>query len=89
MLKNVTQKMLSMLMIFILMLNLFMPTVTFAEGEESEEITNNYEIKVSEEWNISEDEGGNVKANWTLDNKTLLISGEGEMKEYSPGMNRI
>ena len=87
MLKKFTQKMVSFLMIFMLMFNLFSPTITFAEGEDEKTVEErrNYEIKKEEEWDISENGDGSVIAEWTLEDRTLRISGEGKMKEYAPG----
>ena len=89
---DASKKIISIFVILILMFNLFLPTITFAEGEtvetenqetESEEITRNYEIKTEEEWDISENGDGSVIARWTLKDKTLRISGKGKMKNWT------
>ncbi len=83
MLKKVTQKMVSFLIIFMLLFNLFSPTITFAEGEDENTVEErrNYEIKKEEEWDISENIDGSVIAKWTLEDRTLRISGTGKIKE--------
>ncbi len=90
--KDITIKIISIFIILILMINLFPPTITFAEGEtnneqediqKTEEVTRNYEIKSEEEWDVSENGDKSVKAKWTLKDKTLRISGNGKMKDWS------
>ena len=49
---------------------------------ETEEISRNYEIKDEETWDVSANGDGSVIAKWTLDDKTLTISGTGEMKDW-------
>ena len=49
---------------------------------ESEEISRNYEIKDEETWDVSANGDGSVIAKWTLNDKTLTISGTGEMKDW-------
>ncbi len=87
MLKKVTQKMVSFIMIFMLMFNLFSPTITFAEGEDENTVEErrDYEIKKEEEWDISENGDGSVKAKWTLEDRTLRIYGNGEMSYRESG----
>ena len=48
----------------------------------SEEISRNYEIKEEETWDISKNGDGSVIAKWTLSDKTLRISGKGDMKSF-------
>ena len=50
---------------------------------ETEEISRNYEIKDEETWDVSANGDGSVIAKWTLENRTLTISGTGKMKEWS------
>ena len=50
---------------------------------ETEEISRNYEIKDEETWDVSKNGDGSVIAKWTLDDRTLTISGTGEMKNWS------
>ena len=52
-------------------------------GEQTEEIGTEYEIKEEETWDISKNGDGSVIAKWTLDDKTITISGNGEMKSWS------
>ena len=49
---------------------------------EQEEISRNYEIKEEETWDVSKNEDGSVIAKWTLKDRTLRISGTGEMKDW-------
>ena len=51
--------------------------------EDTGEITRNYEIKEEETWDVSEKQDGSVIAKWTLSNKTLTISGSGNMKDWN------
>ena len=53
-----------------------------ADTIETEEISRNYEIKDEETWDVSKNGDGSVIAKWTLDNKTLTISGTGEMQNW-------
>ena len=50
---------------------------------QTEEISRNYEIKEEETWDVSPNGDGSVIAKWTLRDRTLTISGAGEMKEWS------
>ena len=47
------------------------------------EISTNYEIKEEESWDVSANEDGSVMAKWTLEDRTLRISGNGEMKDWN------
>ena len=49
---------------------------------QPEEISRNYEIKKEESWDISANGDGSVIAKWTLKDRTLTISGTGEMKDW-------
>ena len=51
---------------------------------EQEEISRNYEIKEEETWDVSANRDGSVIAKWTLKDRTLRISGTGEMKDFLP-----
>ena len=51
-------------------------------SENTEEISRNYEIKEEETWDISNNQDGSIIARWTLSDKTLTISGAGEMKDW-------
>ena len=53
-----------------------------SEEQTSEEIGREYEIKEEETWDISENGDGSVIAKWTLNDKTLRISGNGKMKDW-------
>ena len=46
------------------------------------QINTEYKIKEEEIWDISANEDGSVMAKWTLQDKTLTISGTGEMKDW-------
>ena len=50
--------------------------------ETTEEISRNYEIKEEETWYVSANGDGSVIAKWSLDGRTLIISGTGEMKNW-------
>ena len=50
---------------------------------QTEEISKNYEIKDEETWDVSANGDGSVIAKWTLENRTLTISGTGEMKNWT------
>ena len=52
-------------------------------SEETEEISREYEIKKEETWDISKNGDGSVIAKWTLENRTLTISGTGEMRNWN------
>ena len=56
---------------------------TDEQVEATEEISRNYEIKEEETWDISKNGDGSIIAKWTLNNKTLTISGTGEMKNWT------
>ena len=51
--------------------------------ETTEEISRNYEIKEEETWDVSANGDGSVVAKWTLSDRTLTISGTGEMRDWS------
>ena len=51
-------------------------------SSDSQEITRNYEIKSEETWDVSKNQDGSVMAKWTLSDKVLDISGNGEMKSW-------
>ena len=45
-------------------------------------LSREYEIKDEETWDVSENGDGSVIAKWTLENRTLTISGTGEIKNW-------
>ena len=49
---------------------------------QTEEISRNYEINEEETWDVSANGDGSVIAKWTLDDRTLTISGTGEIKDW-------
>lgn len=49
---------------------------------EAQNIETDNEIKKEETWDISENGDKTVIAKWTLENKTLTISGKGKMKNW-------
>ena len=51
-------------------------------SKETEGISRNYEVK-EESWDVSENGDGSVIAKWTLNNRTLTISGTGKMKNWN------
>ena len=56
-------------------------------SSDSQEITRNYEIKSEETWDVSKNQDGSVMAKWTLSDKTIRISGSGEMKDWKSSDN--
>ena len=54
-----------------------------ADTTPTEEISRNYEIKEEETWDVSKNGDGSVIAKWTLENRTLTITGTGEMKNWT------
>ena len=51
------------------------------EGEATN-IATNYEIKEQETWDISKNADESIMATWTLNDRTLTITGTGEMKNW-------
>ena len=49
---------------------------------QTEEISRNYEINEEETWDVSANGDGSVIAKWTLRDRTLTISGTGEIKDW-------
>ena len=49
---------------------------------EAENISTEYEIKKEETWDVSKNGDNSVIAKWNLSDKTLSISGNGEMKDW-------
>ena len=60
-----------------------------ADTTETEEISRNYEIKEEETWDISANGDGSVIAKWTRKDKTLTISGTGNMKDWDYSIDAI
>lgn len=73
----------------IIMINLFLQIflsilqVQVFAVETTEEITRNYEIKAEETWDISLNNDESVIAKWTRKDRTIVISGTGEMKNWN------
>ena len=88
MLRIEKKKLISILFIILILVNNFLPIMVYAEASESEntadteEITTNYEIKDEEEWDVSKNGDGSVKAKWNLEDRSLTITGSGEMKDW-------
>ncbi len=55
----------------------------FASTTASNETTKNYEIKSQDSWDVSKKKDGSVTAKWTESNKTIIISGKGEINDFS------
>ena len=51
--------------------------------DTTEEIGREYEIKAEEEWDVSKNQDGSVIAKWKLKDKSISISGTGNMKDES------
>ena len=49
----------------------------------AEQISTDYEIKEEKNWDISANGDGSIVARWTLNNRTLIISGTEKMKNWS------
>ena len=78
----------AIILIIVILLQIFFPIIpkeVFAIGEEEEstEITRNYEIPETKEWDFSANGDGSVKGVWTRSNRTLVISGTGSMKDWT------
>ena len=58
-----------------------------ADTTQTEEISRNYEIKEEETWDISVNGDGSVIAKWTFADRTLTISGTGEMKDWASNLD--
>ena len=54
---------------------------------EEQEVTRNYEIKSEKIWDISKNQDSSVMAKWTLSDRTLRISGNGDMKNWTTDDN--
>lgn len=52
------------------------------EENQEVEIGREYEIKEEETWDVSKNQDGSVMAKWTLEDRTLVISGNGEMRDW-------
>ena len=51
--------------------------------DTTEEIGREYEIKAEEEWDVSKNQDGSVIAKWKLEDKSITISGSGEMRNWA------
>ena len=52
------------------------------EENQEVEIGREYEIKEEETWDVSKNQDGSVMAKWTLEDRSLVISGNGKMKDW-------
>ena len=57
--------------------------IAYALEGEAKNITTEYELKKEELWDISENGDMSVVAKWDLNDKTLTISGRGNMKNWN------
>ena len=89
--KKGIRKTLSMIIALTIIFQMLIPIIpelnieVFAADEtskETEEISRNYEVKEEETWDISANRDGSVIAKWTLKDRTLRISGTGEMRDW-------
>ena len=94
--KEKGKKIITLSIILFMVLNYLLPLVNYAEfdlgsikdaivkglDENQEEIGREYEIKETEEWDISENGDGKVIAKWKLEDRSLTISGIGNMKNW-------
>ena len=89
------KKLTAIIILLSMLITLNSPIISYAEGEtgtnttggsttgeQSEEIGTEYEIKEEETWDISKNGDGSVIAKWTLEDRTITISGNGEMKAW-------
>ena len=86
-----SKKIISIAIVLFMVLNYFVPVIIYAEDNakegteqqtEVEEIGREYEIKETEEWDISEKQDKSVIAKWNLADKSITISGKGDMKDW-------
>ncbi len=94
--KEKGKKIITLSIILFMVLNYLLPLVNYAEfnlcsvkdvivkglDENQEEIGREYEIKETEEWDISENGDGKVIAKWNFEDKSLTITGTGKMKDW-------
>ena len=94
--KEKGKKIITLSIILFMVLNYLLPLVNYAEfnldsvkdvivkgvDETQEEIGREYEIKETEEWDISKNGDRSVIAKWKLEDRSLTISGTGEMKNW-------
>ena len=89
--KEKSKKIISIAIVLFMVLNYFVPVINYAEDNtnegtkqqtETEEISRVYEIKETEEWDISEKQDKSVIAKWNLADKSITISGKGNMKNW-------
>ena len=59
------------------------------QEEQEVEIGREYEIKEEETWDVSEKQDGSVMAKWTLKDRTLVILGNGKMKDWNYNKSSI
>ena len=86
-----SKKIISIAIVLFMVLNYFVPVINYAEGNtkegtkqqtETEEISREYEIKETEELDISEKQDKSVIAKWNFADKSITISGKGNMKDW-------
>ena len=65
----------------------FSNTDSLETTDEEQEVTRNYEIKSEKIWDISKNQDSSVMAKWTLADRTLRISGNGDMKNWTTDDN--
>ena len=89
------KKITAIIILLSMLITLNSPIISYAEveartnatgesttGEQTEEIGTDYEIKEEETWDISKNGDGSVIAKWTLEDRSITISGNGEMKDW-------
>ena len=94
------KKLTAIIILLSMLITLNSPIISYAEGEtgtnttggtttgeQTEEIGTEYEIKEEETWDISKNGDGSVIAKWTFDDKTITISGSGEMRDWNYSSN--
>ena len=89
------KKITAIIILLSILISLNSPIISYATdgtksgstGEQAEEIGTEYEVKEEEAWDISENGDGSVIAKWTLEDRTITISGNGTMKTWSSSSN--
>ena len=90
------KKLTAIIILLSMLITLNSPIISYAEGEtnstgetgeQTEEIGTDYEIKEEETWDISKNGDRSVIAKWTLEDRTITISGNGEMKDWTSDSN--
>ena len=79
------KKLTAIIILLTMWITLNSPIISYAAetGGQTGDVGTDYEIKDVETWDISKNGDGSVKATWTLEDKKITISGNGEMKNWT------